>query len=307
MIIDFNRLRTFVTVAEIGSITKAASTLNLTQQAVSSQINLLEQDLGVLLFKRANRRIYLSKEGQKVLVSARERFKAIEQDIMAVVDDMSSMDTQLVIGTTNEIAEVLLADKIVCFKQRYPNVQFELVLNNDAKTEEGVLNGHLDLGIVVFYKEVKLLNVQPFRREKFITVASQNYLNKRAAPVISIRDILDHSIIDFEPHCPSLKTWVLKNDKKLISHFDNKRAAIAANDDRMIKRMVVSDMGIANLPNTLIQLELDSGLVVEILPKSKKIEAGIDIISMKQKTESLAAKAFVQFLLSPENMVDKTL
>ncbi len=300
MIIDFNRLRTFVTVAEIGSITKAASTLNLTQQAVSSQINLLEQGLGVLLFKRANRRIYLSKEGQQVLSSARERFKAIEQDIMAVVDDMSSMETQLVIGTTNEIAEVLIADAIVAFKQHYPNVQFELVLNSDVKTEEGILNGQLDLGIVVFYKELKLLNAQSFRREKFITVASKGYLNKCSAPVVSIRDILDHSIIDFEPHCPSLTTWVLKNDKKLVSHFDNKRATIAANDDRMIKRLLMADMGIANLPKSLVQQALDSGTVVEILPDSQKIEAGIDIISMKHKTESLAASAFVKFLLSQE-------
>lgn len=301
MIFDFNRLRTFVIVAEIGSITKAASRLNLTQQAVSSQISLLEQDLGILLFKRANRRIYLSKEGQQVLSSACERFKSIEQEIMAVVDDMSSMETQLVIGTTNEIAEVLIADTLVAFKQRYPMVQIELLLNSDAKTEEGVVNGQLDLGIVVFSKELKLLNIQPYRREEFITVTSPEYLETHKAAIVSIRDLLEHSIIDFEPHCPSLKTWVLKNDKRLVSHFDNKRATIAANDDRMIKRLLMSDMGIANLPKSLVQQELNTGTVVEILPDSKKIEAGIDIISMKYKTESLAAKTFMQFLLSQDN------
>lgn len=298
MIIDFNRLRTFITVAQIGSITKAAAILHLTQQAVSSQVQLLEQDLGMRLFKRANRRIYLTKEGQQVLDSARQRFKDIEQDIMAIVDDISSMDTTLVIGTTNEIADILLADKMVAFKQQYPKVQFELVLNSDAETERGVLEGKLDMGLVVFSKETKLLKTQPFRREEFITVASPEYLKTQPDSIHNIKDLLTHNIIDFEPHCPSLKTWVHKNDQKLTSHFDNKSATIAANDDRMIKRLILSHMGIANLPRSLVQQELLSGAVNEILPDSQKIEAGIDIISMKHKTESVAVNAFIQVLLS---------
>jgi len=297
MIIDFNRLRTFATVAQIGSITKTAIKLHLTQQAVSSQIQLLEQNLGVLLFKRANRRIYLTKEGRGILAIVEPHFKLMEQEIAILVDDMDSMDATLVLGANNEVAELLLTDKIAAFKLLYPNVQFELILATDAHTEQAVLEGKMDMGFVVFSKELKLLNIVPFKREQFVTVASKTYLHNSDSPIKNLKDLLQHQLIDFEPHCPSLKTWVYKNDKKLLSHFEYKTAAIAANDDRMIKRLLLADMGLANLPASLVGPELATGELVEVLANSKKIEAGIDIISMKHKTATLAAATFKDFML----------
>ncbi len=297
MIIDFNRLRTFTTVAHIGSITKAALSLHLTQQAVSSQIQLLEQDLGLLLFKRANRRIYLTKEGLKLYKQVSPHFKIMESHIIDLVGEVATMDTTLVVGASNEVAEMLLCERIVEFKKQYPQIQFELILSSDTKTEEGILNGQLDLGFVVFSKDVKLLNLTSFRREDFITVASHEYL-KQHPPIKKIKDLLSHSIIDFEPHCPSLKTWVMKNDKKLLSHFSHTQAVISANDDRMIRRLVLNHMGVANLPRSLVQDELQSGKLVEVLKSSKKIQAGIDIITMKRKTHGLAAKTFMEFMLT---------
>ncbi len=228
-------------------------------------------DLGLQLFKRANRRIYLTKEGRQVLVAVELRFKAIEQEIVAVIDDVASMDTTIVIGASNEVAEMLLTQKIAAFKQLYPRIMFELVLGNDAQAERDILNGRLDLAFVVFSKDPKLLKVQPYKREMFVTVASRAYLQKHARPIIKLQDILQCDIIDFEPHCPSVKTWVMKNDKKMHAHFEYKTAAIAANDDRMIKRLLLSNMGLANLPRCLVKQELASGELVEILPRSKKL------------------------------------
>ncbi len=224
MIIDFNRLKTFTTVARLGSITKAANTLHLTQQAVSSQINLLEEDLGILLFKRAN----------------------------------------------NEIAEIMLSDYITGFKKEYPEVKFEFVLGEDTQSEEAVLSGKLDLAFVVFSKEVKLLKLVPFRNEEFITVGSSKFIKKQKVDIKKFLDLLDYPIIDFKVECPSLKTWILKNDKKLMKHFENKTATIAANDDRMIKSLVLAGHGIANVRRSLVQNELKKGSLVEILPNSKK-------------------------------------
>lgn len=300
MIIDFNRLRTFATVAQIGSITKAAIKLHLTQQAVSSQVQLLEQNLGVLLFKRANRRIYLTKEGQGILAIVEPHFKIMEQEITILVDDVASMDATLVLGANNEVAEILLTNKIAAFKLLYPDVQFELILANDAQTELAVLEGKLDMGFVVFSKELKLLNIMPFKREQFITVASKAYIHNSESPIENLKDLLQHQLVDFEPHCPSIKTWVYKNDKKLLSHFEYKTAAIAANDDRMIKRLLLANMGLANLPASLVNPELKTGELVEILPNSKKIEAGIDIICMRHKTPTLAATTFMDFMLAPK-------
>ncbi len=297
MIMDFNRLRTFAAVAKIGSITQAAHALHVTQQAVSSQIQLLEQDLGVNLFKRANRRIYLTMEGQRIFNSVQIHFDQVEQEVLAVVQVLSAMDSKIIIGATNEVADILLAKPIAAFKKLHPNIQFELELNNDAACEQGVINGLLDMALVVFSKEVKLLSVTPFKNEQFITVASVEYLKDSKIPIHALKDLLQHDIIDFERDCPSLKTWINKNDNKLVDHFKYKTATVCANDDRLIRRFLLSHLGVANVPKSLVAEELNSGVLIEILPDLQSIQAGIDIIFMKHKTQSLAATTFINFLL----------
>jgi len=297
MIIDYNRLKTFTTVAKLESITKAASLLHLTQQAVSSQIQLLEEDLGVLLFKRANRKIYLTKEGRRINATVSSNFTLMENDISIVVNDLNSLEDTIVIGASTEIAELMLGDLISEFHKSYPGVKFEFILGEDSQTEAGILEGRLDIGFVVFSKEVKLLEIRPYRSEEFVTVASTKFLKNNKCRIDKLVDILDYPVIDFKPECPSLRTWVLKNDKKLLKHFENKTAAFSANDDRMIKKLVLSDLGIANMPKTLVEKELSEGITQVLLPGFKNIKAGIDIISMKRKTTSLAVQKFVSSVL----------
>ena len=68
---DLSRLRTFVTVAELGSVSKAALRLRVAQSALSRQIIDLEKELGLKLFDRVGRRLVLTKEGEQLLENCR--------------------------------------------------------------------------------------------------------------------------------------------------------------------------------------------------------------------------------------------
>src|SRR5215207_243493 len=68
---DLRRLKTFVTVAEHGTVSKAADVLHITQPALSRQINGLEQELGFELFQRAGRRLLLTPRGEQLLGDCR--------------------------------------------------------------------------------------------------------------------------------------------------------------------------------------------------------------------------------------------
>ena len=69
---DLRRLRTFVTVAEQGSVSKAASRLHRSQPALSRQIGDLQQELGLRLFDRVGRRLVLTSEGEQLLGDCRK-------------------------------------------------------------------------------------------------------------------------------------------------------------------------------------------------------------------------------------------
>src|SRR5512138_2572756 len=68
---DLRRTRTFVTVAELGTVSKAAVRLRIAQPALSRQINELEQELGLKLFDRVGRRLVLTGEGEQLLGDCR--------------------------------------------------------------------------------------------------------------------------------------------------------------------------------------------------------------------------------------------
>ena len=87
MRIDFNKIRTFITVADQESVTKAAGILHVTQQAVSHQISSLEEDLGMTLFVRANRKIFLTREGVQVLEQSIQRLCSLEADLLRLKND----------------------------------------------------------------------------------------------------------------------------------------------------------------------------------------------------------------------------
>src|SRR5262245_34717683 len=68
---DLRRIRTFVTVAELGTVSKAAVRLRVAQPALSRQISELEQELGLKLFDRVGRRLVLTGEGEQLLGDCR--------------------------------------------------------------------------------------------------------------------------------------------------------------------------------------------------------------------------------------------
>ncbi|RNF68993.1 LysR family transcriptional regulator [Marinomonas rhizomae] len=147
---NLNNLATFVQVAKHGSVTKASKKLHLTQQAVSYQIKKLEDELGVLLFKREHRKIYLTQEGRTLLKTAEKHLSALEHDVLRVKYDHAAIVGSIKIGTTMELANLMLVPIIVSFKKRYPQVCVELALQDDAMTVNNIIHGDSDLGLVVF-------------------------------------------------------------------------------------------------------------------------------------------------------------
>ena len=94
------KLSTLLTAAELGSFTRAANALSLTQPAVSHHIKELEQQLGVTLFLRKKGQIQLTPEGEIVVQYVR-RMKALEQQMMQELKSSDRRLTRLRVGITH--------------------------------------------------------------------------------------------------------------------------------------------------------------------------------------------------------------
>jgi LysR family transcriptional regulator, glycine cleavage system transcriptional activator len=119
-----NALRTFEAAARHLSFTKAADELFVTQAAVSHQIRTLEEHLGTALFRRMNRALMLTDEGQALLPAVREAFDLLSAGVRRVQDLCSG--GALTISTTPSFAASWLVGRIARFQALHPDIELQL-------------------------------------------------------------------------------------------------------------------------------------------------------------------------------------
>jgi len=124
---DLRRIRTFVTVAELGTVSKAAERLHVAQPALSRQIGVLEDEFGVKLFARVGRRLLLTSDGEQLLSDChgllnnahalRERAQGLRRGDVGV----------LRVSASPHLIEGIFPEFLRRFAERFPDVQVRLI------------------------------------------------------------------------------------------------------------------------------------------------------------------------------------
>ena len=117
-------LRAFEAGARHLSFTKAAEELHVTQAAVSHQVKLLEDHLGVVLFRRYTRRLALTEEGRSLLPAVGEAFDLIAQAVAAL--DRGAGHSRLTVSLTHSVAGKWLVRRLGRFRDAHPEIDLRL-------------------------------------------------------------------------------------------------------------------------------------------------------------------------------------
>jgi DNA-binding transcriptional LysR family regulator len=141
--LDLAALRSFVTVAEVGGVTRAAGYLNLTQSAVSMQIKRLEDSLGMQLFLRAARKLALSPEGEQLLSYGR-RMLALNDEALSRFS-VAACCGPIRLGVPHDVVYPAIPGILRRMAQAYPMVQVNLVSSFTVTMKEGFARGDFDV------------------------------------------------------------------------------------------------------------------------------------------------------------------
>lgn len=192
---NFRILVYFLTVVRARSITKAADMLHITQPTLSRQLMQLEEDLGVKLFDRSQRRFALTPAGSFLAQRASDIVELVEKTEHDIKDQETNLSGNICFGV-GEIASVnLLAEIINAFQQKYPNVTFELFTGTTdiihQKTEKGLID------IALLQEPIDMLNYHfltlPNREELGILMRTDAELASQAE--ISARDLENRPLL----------------------------------------------------------------------------------------------------------------
>ncbi|WP_298831685.1 LysR family transcriptional regulator [uncultured Piscinibacter sp.] len=193
------QFRYFLAVSEAASVAGAARMLNIAQSALTKSIQDLEDTLGAALFERSSRGMVLTQQGWRFQASARKVLSAVAEAGTVDNDRAETLSGNLVIGVTSLVAGYYLAELFARFARSHPSVQIQVVEDDPPFLEHLLINGELDLAIMVSNAlgEPHALVVEELTRsQNRVWMASSHGLADR--PTLSLADCAAHPLVVLE-------------------------------------------------------------------------------------------------------------
>ncbi|NLL18676.1 MAG: LysR family transcriptional regulator [Clostridia bacterium] len=293
--LNFRQLSIFVAVAELGSFTKAAKHLFMTQPAISWQIKSLETELGLTLLERGDRNVSLTEAG-KLFYTEAKRLNNLYERLMADIEEYKGLGKgNLKMGASTIPGEYLLPNYIGRFKQLYPEVNISLSIGDTRRIVEKLLMDSIQLGIIGAKLEETKLDFFPFKEDHLILIAAPDHpWGKKDA--IGLTDLFPASYVLREEGSGTrmvieqelAKQDFSLNDFDVVMELGSTRAVITA---------VAAGLGVSWVSHWAVQEALSLGTVRQVKVEGLEMKRTIYLAIRRNRTLSPLAKAFADYLL----------
>lgn len=145
---DLRQLTTFLQVAELGSLSRAADRLRVAQPALSRQVRLLEEELRVPLFTRHGRGMVLTEAGETLRLRAAAILRQVEETREEVVQEAGAVRGRVTFGLTPTVGAVLSAPLVERFLALHPEVTLRIVQGFSGYLREWLQSGEVDIAVI---------------------------------------------------------------------------------------------------------------------------------------------------------------
>lgn len=238
---DLPDLRVFKAVATAGGITRAAALLHRVPSNVTTRIKNLENNLGVTLFDRENRRFQLSPQG-KVLLEYANRLLSLAEEARGAMHEQVPRGV-LHLGAMESTAAIRLPSLLGQIHDCYPDLSIELRTGAPRPLTARVLSGELDAALVAEpVSDPRLDNLVAYT-EQLVIIGPAGH-----PPIRSAHDIRKGTLLVFEPDCPHrqrLEAWCARDNMA-------PRRIIEVGSYHAILGCCVAGMGVALIPAAVL-------------------------------------------------------
>jgi DNA-binding transcriptional LysR family regulator len=190
---DWNRARAFLVTAEEGSLSAAARALDMTQPTLSRQVDALEKELGLVLFERAGRGLFLTPSGLELLEHVRQMGEAASRVSLSASGQSQAIEGKIKITASEVYSAYLLPPILNKLHWAYPGIEIELVASNariDLRRREA------DIAIRNFSSTDPEIIVRKLRDDNAYLYASERYL-QRIEPLKTMADLSKAEFLGF--------------------------------------------------------------------------------------------------------------
>ena len=289
---ELRQLQYFVKVAQKEHVTQAAEELHVAQSAVSRQIHLLEQELGVTLFVQKGRNLQLTPVGQLFLTRVEAILNELDRTVEEVHEFLHPEAGEIRIGFPHSLGTNLLPRIVAEFRRDHPNVKFKLKQGMFPSLIRDVKNGEVDLAFISPMPDQpdQLTGEVLFTEELYaILPANHRFADKTSLRLEQLKD--DSFVIFSEGY--SLRDIVLKACEQ--AGFRPK-IGFEGEETDTIRGLVAAGMGVSLLPEMALSANYQM-MPAKVRVTEPHVYRSIGLIRRKGEKLPLVAEVFQRFLL----------
>lgn len=282
----------FLAVVDAGSISAAATQLNLAKSVVSKRVADLEKTLGVELLNRSTRGVTPTDEGVTFHARGRVILRQLEQAAEEVSGSEEDVTGSLRITAPMSFGTLYLGPILAAFLQQHPRLTAEFALDDRVIDLQ---NSGYDLAIRIGALPDSSLIARKLCLCRRIVCCSPGYAERAGVPG-SIGEIADHDCLGYS-NVQSSHIWHFEpaaNNNKPRSL--TVRSRIVANNGEIMRDAAIAGLGLAILPAFIIAEALADGRLIEVLPEERPTPAPIHAVYSKTRHTSKKVKALTGHL-----------
>ncbi|MFC0155560.1 LysR family transcriptional regulator [Xanthomonas dyei] len=282
----------FLRVLDLGSITAAANTLDLSVAVASQRLKRLERDLGVRLLHRTTRRLHPTPEGQQLAA----RGRVLVDDLEALADDLreSAHDVggTLRVTLSASFGRQYISPLLPAFQARHPRLRISAHLSDDLVD---LIQQGFDLAIRIGALDDSGLVARRIADNRRTLAASPAYLQRHGTPRTP-EELMQHPGVLLMGRTGRQDLWTLQTPEggqvrvRMQSRFES-------NFGELVRDAVLAGQGIAMYSYWHIADDLRAGRLVEVMTDYPPPTSNISAVMPARQLQPPRVRAFVEFLL----------
>lgn len=291
-------LKIFCDLVDLESFSLAAERNFVTQSAVSQQIRALEEKFSRRLLERirGRRDVNLTPAGEVFYREARHVLAAYEQMQESLRGVVGKIGGTVKVSTVYSVGLHELPPKVREFMTKFPSAKIDLEYSRTTRVVRDVLNGSVELGVLAFPEPKRGITITAMPDNRLVLIAPPDHKYASRAKV-KVGELDGQDFVHFERDVPTRKAMdrIFKSNNvevNKVAEFDNIET---------IKRAVEVGFGLAIVPEPAVVEAAKAGTLAIIPLAEKYWIRSVGVIYRSDKELSLAAKKFVELLVSPGN------
>lgn len=274
------------------SYSRASRELCLTQPAVSMHIKQLETNLGVLLFERVRRKVYLTDAGKQLYAYSQRIFTLLDETVQVLLEIRGVIRGNLRVAADTTAGVYVVPRFLGMFHRAHPEVNIWLDVTNRTSATEKLLMNEVDLAVIGQVPDDHELIAEPFLPNELVVVSSAGHrlAGRQSVP---LAELAQEGFLMREPGSGTRATA----ERFFASRGHPVQVTMELSSNSAIKQAVANDLGIAVISGHAVSLEVATGRLAILDVEGFPLVRHWHLVHPREKRLSPTAAAFKALLL----------